>query len=145
MFMGQLIPHPGLPSFFGTQYTFNKSCAYPVLPNLPKHYALVHNIWRINVNVLILLVQIAKENQSLACCSITWWKTLPRKRMILLMVWLSVGDFLWEWSRAANRGLGFYSHLHIDNLEAIEAILCNLSNSTLSFSHWTKLLNDTFM
>ena len=39
-------------------------------------------------------------------------------------------------------GLGFYSQPHIDNLDAVKAILCNLFDSTPSFSHWTKLLND---
>jgi len=39
-------------------------------------------------------------------------------------------------------GLGFYSQLHIDNLEAGEATLCNLLDPMPSFSHWTMLLND---
>ena len=39
-------------------------------------------------------------------------------------------------------GLGFYSQLHIGNLEAGEATLCNLLDPMPSFSHWTMLLND---
>ena len=52
--------------------------------------------------------------------------------------WFSVGTKIGQ----QIGGLGFYSQLHIDNLEAVEAILCNLLDATPSFSHWAKLLND---
>lgn len=144
MFVGQLTGQTDLPVLALGPVSSQQILYRPVLPNLPNHVALVHNRWGTNNVTFSTLLQIAAEkNQSGGggCYSTICYKNLPRKKVTLLVVWLQLGDFQWEWNRADSEDWALI-HFFTLTIHTTEAVTCSTSNPTLPFSHSTKLFSD---